>query len=100
MVEVAGVPDEKGRILPGTAPTKSASPPIPGIRRTAASRHAVASNLLLEIDNHAEIAGFCLSVRDVEALRRQTPAQQFANRRRPARHMAAEPPLIEGGKLL
>src|ERR1700722_3799092 len=71
-----------------------------GIRRAVALVRAAASTRLLEIDDHAKIAGFCLSVRNVEALRRQTPPQQFANRRCAAGHVTAEPPLIEGGKLL
>jgi hypothetical protein len=67
--------------------------------RAERSRGGAALTLVLEIDNYAEIAGFGLSVRNVEALRRQAPPQQFANRRCAARHVTAEPPLIEGGKL-
>src|ERR1700677_1195808 len=99
MVEVAGVPDEKGRIPLEPRPGKALHRASEGSAELSPPQ-AAASNLLLEIDNHAEIAGFCLSVRDVEALSRQTPAQQFANRRRSARHVTAEPPLIEGRKLL
>src|ERR1700733_2156510 len=95
----------------GSIRSRGASPagsgPRNALRRDCAvsgelspSSRAAASTRLLEIDNHAEIAGFCLSVRNVEALRRQTPPQQFANRRCAARHVTAEPPLIEGGKLL
>jgi hypothetical protein len=61
---------------------------------------AAASTLLLDIDNHAEFSGFCLSVRDVKTFRRQSTAQQLANRRSPAGHVTTESPLIQGDKLI
>ena len=75
--------------------------PPPKARGVAMATAATfASTLLLDLDDHTEVGGLCLSVRNVEAFRRQSPAQQFANRRRPARHMTTEPPLIESAKLL
>jgi hypothetical protein len=53
---------------------KSASQRMRGIRRAVALVKTAASTRLLDIDNHAEIAGFCLSVRKAKALRRQSPA--------------------------
>src|ERR1700685_2123174 len=79
---------------------KSASQRMRGIRRAVALVKTAASTRLLDIDNHAEIAGFCLSVRKAKALRRQSPAQPLSDRLRPTRHVPAESPLIESGKLI